>query len=318
MELRQLENFLAVVDTGTFTRAAGLVHLGQSALSVSIRTLEADLGVRLFDRTTRRVQLTDAGVALAVWARELLATAAEARAAVDAVTGGMAGTVRVGFMHSMTAVDLPGIVAAFRHERPGVRLELSTHPDGSTGLVEAIIQGRLDLAVAATTDRPPREVSARELTREPIHLACSPQHPFAGRGQVAIRDLEDGKFVDLPPGWGSRVAVDGLFTRTGVRREVFLNVADVDTVVAFVRAGVGLALLAPSSIPNRDGIALIPTRPAAHFAVSLVTSNRRPPTAAVKAFADVVKAASPRPSGVKTTDPPQSRSNFPGAPSSAR
>src|SRR5579859_2695158 len=107
MELRQLEHFVAVAEERSFTRAAARLHLVQSTLSVSIKSLERELGGRLFDRTTHRVTLTDAGQALLAEARNALAAVDAARDAVAAAHGGLRGTVRVGIMRSLTLVDAP-------------------------------------------------------------------------------------------------------------------------------------------------------------------------------------------------------------------
>src|SRR5919198_245380 len=103
MELRHLATFVAVAEEGSFTRAAGRLHVVQSAVSAAVRALERELGVTLFDRSTHRVELTDAGRALLPEARRTLAAAAAARDAVDQLRGGLRGTVRLGMMLSQRA-----------------------------------------------------------------------------------------------------------------------------------------------------------------------------------------------------------------------
>ena len=100
MELRHLATFVAVAEEGGFTRASARLHVVQSAVSAGVRTLERELGAALFDRTTHRVQLTDAGAALLPEARATLAAARGAREAVDAVRGGLRGTVTLGIMQT--------------------------------------------------------------------------------------------------------------------------------------------------------------------------------------------------------------------------
>src|SRR3979490_507345 len=118
VELRHLEHFVAVAEERSFTRAAARIHLVQSALSVSIRSLERELGSRLFKRTTHPAELTDAGGALLVEARRTLAAAEAARDAVAAVHGGVRGTVRVGIMNSLASlVDLGNLLASSNQDR---------------------------------------------------------------------------------------------------------------------------------------------------------------------------------------------------------
>src|SRR3954449_8221138 len=133
MELRHLATFVAVAEEGSFTRAAGRLHVVQSAVSSGVRALERELGVTLFDRTTHRVQLSEAGRALLPEARRTLAAAAAARDAVDQLRGGLRGTVVLGTMQAqgMHAIDVPGLLARFRARFPDVTVEVR-HAGGSS------------------------------------------------------------------------------------------------------------------------------------------------------------------------------------------
>ncbi|QMU76739.1 LysR family transcriptional regulator [Streptacidiphilus sp. PB12-B1b] len=298
MELRHLEHFLAVAETGSFTRAAERVHVVQSALSVSVRALEADLGAQLFHRSTRRVELTEAGTVLLGEARRTLEAARAAREAVAAVNDGMRGTIRVGIMHALPGIDLAAPLAQFLAERPLVQIKPTTNSAGSRDLVQAVADNRLDLALAAMPGAHPAEVEAIALYHEPIMLACPPNHPLAGRRQVRLADLVGRPFLDVPEGWGSRMSVDCLFTAHGLTRTIIVEVADVATVCELVRAGLGLALLAPSSAPADQRQLLVPVRPHATFTVSLVLPRHRTLSAAATAFADRIRATygpAPRP-----------------------
>lgn len=288
MELRNLEHFLAVAETGSFTRAAARVHVVQSALSVSVRSLETELGTRLFDRTTRRVDLTDAGRALVSEARNALAAVESARDAVAAVAGGTRGTVRIGIMHSMPGVDLTAFITAFRRERPQARIALSTHPDGSAGLAAAVADNELDIAFAAVGDQRRKDLRLLTLAAEPIRLACPPGHHLAGRKAVRLAEIAGEPFIDVPPSWGSRMSIDRLFAEHDLRRHIIVEVGDVATVIQLVQAGLGVALVAPSSAPPDAGTRFISVRPHPTFEVSMVTARARTLPATARAFADLV------------------------------
>src|ERR1700753_1248585 len=133
MELRQLAVFVAVAEEGSFTRAADRLHVVQSAVSAGVRNLERELGASLFDPSAPRVQLTDAGNALLPEARTTLAAATAARDAVDAVRGGIRGTVLLGTMQAqgMRAIDVPGLLAEFRQEHPHVEVRIRHAAGGS-------------------------------------------------------------------------------------------------------------------------------------------------------------------------------------------
>jgi DNA-binding transcriptional LysR family regulator len=288
VELRHLEHFVAVAEERSFTRAAARMHLVQSALSVSIRSLERELGGRLFNRTTHYVELTDAGRALLIEARNALAAVDAARDAVAAAHGGLRGTVRVGIMHSMTLIDLAAVLTRYHQERPQVQIVPSAAQGGSTELADQVIDGRLDLAFAAFPSDYPAGLTVHPLASEPMLLACPEDHPLARRRVVPLTELDGEPFVDFPPGWGTRLSVDRLFLESGVRRLVTVEVADVPTVVELVRAGFGFAFLSESLTVGSRAVALRAVQPEPAFVISLITAADRRPSAAAQALIDLV------------------------------
>lgn len=288
MELRKLEYFLALVDTGSFTRAAARSHVVQSTLSASVQSLETDLGARLVDRSTRSVTLTDAGRALVPEARRVLAAVRAARDAISEVAGGTRGRLRIGIMHSLPGLDLAALLSRYHAERPLVVIEPHTHPNGSAGLVADVAGDRLDLALAAVPAAT-GAVTVSPLTHEPIRLACPPGDEHAGQPCVPLPELAGRPFIDVPPGWGSRDSVDRLFAQEGLSRDLIITVADVATVLQLVRAGLGYALVAPSSAPAHEQTHLAQVCPTATFTVSLVTPGERPLPAAARAFVELVE-----------------------------
>ncbi len=295
VELRNLEHFLAVAEAGSFTRAAARLHVVQSTLSVSVRALEHELGVTLFERTTRRVELTDAGRALLDPVKAVLAAAGTVTDTAAGMRTGTHGVLRVGIMHSQPGFDLAALVTEFHRERPHVRIVPSTHPDGSEGLAQEVAERRLDLAFAALggASRAGRypDLTITDLVSEPIRLACPPGHRLAGRKAVRLAELADETFIDVPPRWGSRLSTDRLFAELGLRREVTIEVGDVATVTELVRAGLGVALVAPSSAPAEARGQLVDVRPFPAFTVSMVTARDRPLSAVAARFAELTSAA---------------------------
>jgi DNA-binding transcriptional LysR family regulator len=288
VELRHLEHFLAVADEGSFTRAAARLYLVQSALSVSIRSLERELGVRLFDRNTHGVALTDTGQALVPEARRTLAAADAARDAVAAAQGGLRGTVRIGIMHSLSLIDLAGLLTDFHRERPEVHLlPHAAAQGGSSELSKDVADGRLDLAFAALPDRYPRGLTVRALAAEQMLLACPPGDPLAKRRVIELHQLDGKRFVDFPPGWGTRIAADRLFLAAGLQREISVEVADIPNVLDLVNAGFGYAFLSPSMVAGKEG-QLRRVRPSPEFVVSMITSEAQPLSAAARAFVELV------------------------------
>lgn len=144
MELRQVEHFLAVARNGSFTVAAQDAHIVQSALSASIRKLEAELGAPLFERTTRQVMLTEAGRALLPAANRLVADVVAARGEVSAVVGLSRGRVSIGTIQALSVIDLPSQLGVFQKRHPGIQIHVR---DGTVPeLTAAVHNGELDLA----------------------------------------------------------------------------------------------------------------------------------------------------------------------------
>ena len=242
MELRQLEHFVAAAEERHFTRAARRLHIVQSGLSASIRSLERELGAPLFVRSTRRVELTQAGLALLPEARRTLAAAAAAGDAVAAVQGLLRGTLAVGTMQILPpAVDLVAVLGRFHAEHPGVELRLRQAGTGT--LLEEVAAGALDLALVAPVGRTPRGLVVRRLASDPLLVACAPAHPLASRGQLDLADLAGEPFVDFQPDWGLRMLVDQQLAAAGLDRHTALEVNDLPTLLELVAHGLGVALV---------------------------------------------------------------------------
>jgi len=253
MELRHLVYFVTVAEERNFTRASQRLRVVQSGVSAAIRALERELGTRLFERSSQRVELTDAGAALLPAARAVIDAAQAARDAVDEVRGGLRGTLRIGTLISVGFVDLPGLLGQFRTEHPGVDLRLRAAPTGSAGLARSLLDGELDVAFLSLSGRAPAGLSLRVLAAEPIVAVLPSGHRLAGRDRVTLADLADEPFVDSPPGYGNRTEVDRGFAAAGLTRRVALEVADIATVQHYVRNGLGVALIPPFSITPGNG-----------------------------------------------------------------
>jgi DNA-binding transcriptional LysR family regulator len=289
MELRQLEHFVTIAEEHSFTRAANRVHLVQSALSVSIRALERDLGVRVFERSTHYVSLTDAGEALLPEARRTLAAAEEARDAVAAVRGIVRGTLRIGIMQSLTLVDVASVLARFHDLHPGVEIRTRPAVGGSVALAEEVRRGRLDCAFISLPGGVPSGLSISPLASEPFLLIAAPDRLPAGGVGLTLRDLDGMGFVDFPLGWGTRAAIDQAFAAAGFGRSVDVEVADVATYIELVRAGLGLGFLPRSMLGPRGqqlDACMIPSIP--QWEVVLAVPVSVPPTGAAKSFLDLI------------------------------
>lgn len=278
VELRQLATFVAVAEEGSFTRASDRLHVVQSAVSAGVRGLENELGVSLFDRTTHRVELTDAGEALLPEARATLAAAAAAREAVDQVRGGLRGTVVLGTMQAqaMRRIDLPRLLAAFRLAHPSVEVKIR-HAGGSMQMATEVRDGRLDIAFVALQGERWPGLELAPIAREPIELGVPAAHPLASRRSVDLETVSRLTLVDLPEGWGTRTSIDGAFAAVGVRRSVTYEVNDTASMLEFIRTGLAVGMLPASFAEGTEGIVFIPIRkhPPEFQTALAVPANRR-------------------------------------------
>jgi DNA-binding transcriptional LysR family regulator len=283
MELRHLEYFVAVADERNFTRASEQLHVVQSGVSAAVKALERELGSPLFERTSKRVDLTDAGAALLPLARATLDAARDARDAVDQVRGGLRGTLRIGTMTSVGLIDVPALLGEFHRRHPDVTIRLSVNPSGSLGLVEALAVGSLDLALVSLPGPPPPGVTVRALATALLVLVVPAHHRLAGCSSVTVAELEAEQFVDFPVGYGNRAVVDRAFDSASVHRHVVLEVTDVATGADFVRHGLGIAILPRFVVSETPDLSVLTIAGAdLSWPMAVATSSARSPSAAAR------------------------------------
>jgi DNA-binding transcriptional LysR family regulator len=265
MDLRQMEYFVALAEEQQFTRAAELTRVSQSGLSASIRTLEDELQATLFTRSTRKVELTDAGRALLPHARSLLSQAVAGKDAVVATRAEVLGELRVGGDQCLGAIDVPELLARFHHRYPKVRVVFAQA--GSYALLESMRMGELDVVFVAGSASSPRAsiapnhaVTHRDIASESLVLVAAPEHPLAKSSRVELADLAAEVFIDFEQSWAMRVINDEAFERTGLHRNVAFTVSDVHTLLDLVHRelGVGLVPRSIASKPQAAGLAIIP------------------------------------------------------------
>jgi len=251
---RQLTVFVAVAREGSFTRAASDLHLVQSAVSSTIATLEADLGERLFDRTTRRVELTSAGHALLPHAQRILDAFQAARDAVEAVRGSISGLVRIGYMTNVSLVDVPRLLGRFHEAHPGVTMRLTPAASGTAGLAEGLRRGDLDVAFLAARPSDYPDLHLDVLASSPLGLAVPEGDQLSRRRRIRLEESADLRFVDSLEGFANRTLVDAEFRRRGLRRDLQVETSDMHDTAALVRHGFGVAFLPEYLVASVAGV----------------------------------------------------------------
>ncbi len=307
MDLRQLTTFVAVAEEGSFTRASDRLHIVQSAVSAGVRNLERELDARLFDRSTHKVELTDAGRALLPEARATLQAATAARDAVDAVRGGVRGTVLLGTMQAqgMRAINVAGVLAEFRAEHPAVRVHVRHAAGGSSEMALQVREGQLDLAFVAIPGGELPGIELTQLAREPIVLVVPATHPLAKRRAVQLSGLTAEPLAEFPEGWGIRAANDRAFAASGLTRIITYEVNDTSSLIDFIRHELAVGVMPASLVGERDGLTFIPIRDhPTEFVTAIATPSNRRLSAAARALLETIKrqSVSPR-SGARPHGP---------------
>lgn len=246
MELRHLRYFVTVAEELHFSRAAARLNIGQPPLSLQIRALEHELDTPLFERTQRRVYLTDAGRAFLVWARRILADADEACREVRRITDCDSGELRIGFTTSTPFTTLmQHVLHDYRTRYPNVALSL--YEMVSDAQVEAIERRRIDIGFVRRSVPTGNAPSVRFsiLSDEALVVVVPRAHPLAQRRQVAMRDLAGEPFIMHPPDSGTAIhqKVRQLCEHAGFQPRVVQEARESATIVALAATGLGVSIL---------------------------------------------------------------------------
>ncbi len=242
MELRQIQAFLAVADELHFGRAAAKLHIAQSPLSQMIRALEKDLGVELFVRTTRSVQLSAAGSALLGPARIIEAQTHAARVVTRATAAGETGIVRIGFGGASGYVALSALTREMAEQYPGIHLDL--RPQTYSGEVVTLLDdGAIDMGIVALPVEP--DLSTVTVRTEGLVVALPDAHRLATQERVSVADLLDEPFVVYPSAHGSKVrdATFALCSAAGFVPQIAREAPDPYSLLALVGVGIGVAVV---------------------------------------------------------------------------
>lgn len=296
MDLRHLRYFVAVAEELHFGRAAERLSMAQPPLSQAIRRLENELGVDLFHRTTRRVDLTDAGRSYLVRARKILGEMDEAANEARRVAAGAVGHLMIGCVGSATYSLLPALSRGLCRELPGVDFSFRGEmlvPDQ----VAALRAGEVDLALL----RPPiadPSLAVLPLRRERLVVAVPADHPLAALRRMGIADLADADLIVHSADRRSVMfdVVLGLLRDAGVQARIRHEVGETSTLITLVAGGLGVAVVPePVAVLALEGVVFRPlVRPAVHvdLAIAHRTDRTEPHLArAVAVVREIVRDA---------------------------
>jgi DNA-binding transcriptional LysR family regulator len=292
MELRHLKYFVAVAEELHFGRAAKKLHIAQPPLSQQIKNLEDELGVKLFDRTRRTIQMTDSGIYFFKEAQQLLLHVEQAAETARRIYQGQAGRLVVGFVGSVIHTFLPEGLRLFRERFPDVELvlqELNTAEQ-----IKALHAGRIDVGFLYI-DPPDSLLASLQLARAPLMVVLPRKHPLSGRKSIHIRELAKEPFIANTRSSEPvvRDAFISLCHSAGFSPRITQEAGHVQTVLGLVASGLGACLL-PEYIKNikRPGveyISLAGSPPVVKLGVAWRSDNA---STLVKSFVKVIESSS--------------------------
>ena len=289
MELRQLQYFLAVAEELSFVRAAERLQIAQPPLSRQIRQLEQEIGVELFRRTKRRVELTEAGEAFVIEARQILAQIEQGIRVAQRASRGEIGRLVVGFEGSSTYDVIPMSLKIYRERFPAV--ELVVYAMTTEEQIEALLERHIDLGFVVSPLNDSR-LAIETILSESLLLALPENHPFASQSEVQVQQLESEPFITFQRdrGCGLYDRVIAVCQSAGFSPRVIQEADEMQVILGFVAAELGITLLSASVVNfQRPGVVYRRLQSAAPKLSLALAWRRNEPSAIRQAFVEVVR-----------------------------
>lgn len=241
MEIKQLITFKRAAENLNFTQTAKMLNFAQSSVTSQIKTLEEELGVRLFERLGKRLILTDEGRKFKTYADKMVALAEEAASAVSGLAE-ESGTIVIGAQESQCTYRLPPILAKFKSQHP--RVKLVFQPAHSDEIAKERLQnGQLDIAFIMDAPRQSNVITAETLVKERMCLVASPDHPLLAKHELTLTDLAYETLLVTDAGCSYRTILEDILLAAGVYPSTKFEFVSIEAIKQCVIAGLGIALL---------------------------------------------------------------------------
>ena len=288
---RQLQTVLALAEYGSVIAAASLLKTSQPAVTRTIKHVEDVLGIKLFDRSTRSVQITAAG-------KEFVAVAARIQNDLKITLRSMRelsdqrrGQIIISSIMSVANGKLPGLVSAYRLDHPGIELHVRDGVHGT--VIEDVRSGAADFGITYLDDLPDPFLSVR-VGREDFTVVLPKNHELARKKTLSLSDLKDVPLVSLPSDSRTRRVIDGAASSVGITLNHVVTVSQFATMLGFVRAGIGLAIAPKSGVASFLGkeLSAVPIRgrPLARD-LGIITLKEREPSPAATGLMSLIKGS---------------------------
>ena len=287
VELQQLRYFVAVAQLRHFTRAAASQHVAQPSLSKQIRTLETELGAQLFKRARNNITLTAAGKTLLPVAQRILADVDVAEVQVHELLGLARGQLRLGATPSVCTMIVPEVLRRFHDAHPGV--DVTIEERGSRDLIPLLARGDLDLAlIILPLHRRDPALTTMPVLREPLVVAAAVDAPLRARS-IHLRQLEHYPIVMFRDGYDLRDTTLAAFRQAGIEPRIVIEGGEMDAVLRFVEADLGVAVVPTMVLTDRQRLRRITLRPPGlNRTIGLAHRRDVEPSPTSRAFQDLL------------------------------
>lgn len=290
-DLHDLQAFVAVAERASFRQAASDLFLSQSALSRRIDKLEEGLGVKLFERTTRRVQLTNVGQAFLLNVRTALDGLEDAVLGVADLAAHRTGSVTLACVPSAVWHFLPAVLTRFSERFPRIRVRV--HDESAQDVLNLVLAGEADFGINFTGAADP------DIVFEPIYvesyvLAMRSDHPLAGRKELSWKETVNERYISVAKSSGNRSVIDAALAGVEKHPAILCEVNHVSGVLALVEAGMGVAAVPGLSVlPGRpDTIVGVPlVNPPVHRTLGLISKRSHSMAPAARTLFEMLREA---------------------------
>ncbi|MDO6564199.1 LysR family transcriptional regulator [Amphritea sp. 1_MG-2023] len=288
MDTHSLQAFVAVAETGSFSRAAEQLFVSQSAMSKRILMLEQQLNNRLFDRIGRTVNLTEAGQALLPRAHRILLELDDARRSLSNLSGDVSGTLSVAASHHISLHRLPPILRQYSAKFPKVKLDLRF--DESEIAYDNVLKGNLEIALITLAPQPDANIHSRTIWHDKLNYVVATDHPLATLQRVTLKQLACYPAILSGSATFTRQLTEQQFSQLSLQPDIAMSTNYLDTIRMMVEIGLGWSLL-PETMTEKSLRVLPVDAPPVTRDLGYITHKERTLSNAARHFLQLLEQA---------------------------
>lgn len=290
MLLSQVEGFLETARLGNLSRAAAALYISQPALTARLRALETELGERLFNRTHRGMELTDAGRAFLPYAERAIGSLEGGRQLVAGIRRGSAGELVIGAAPAISTYVLPALLVRYAAAHPNIRLIVRT--GHSEEIVEMALRDEIAVGLVREIRHP--GIESRPLYDDELVFVATPDHPFAARGRIGLEEIARDRLILFDRTSSYYELTNAMFREAGVAPQGVIELDNIDAAKKMVESGLGVALLPRTAVSTElasgslRAVTIAGALPIRRRIVAIRRRDAGPPVGPVAAFYEVL------------------------------